>query len=169
MDARRLQKGLAVAVPAVVFGFLVAAQWSTFAIPGSRDVALRYIGPLSAAITRLEQEQTTLKAQLADVRRKLDELQQAGASQSGSAKDLATRIDDLKASAGLTDVTGEGVLVTLAVPRPSVAGEDRRPCLAPDLTDIVNVAWRGGARAVAINGECIVGSSSDECSCTRMR
>jgi uncharacterized protein YlxW (UPF0749 family) len=164
MDARTLQKGLAVAVPAIVFGFLVAAQWSTLAAPGSRDIGIRYIDPLTATIDGLQGEQTALKAQLADVRGKLDELQKAAARQSGSVKDLAGRIDELKSSAGLTEVSGDGILVTLDATRPAIgAADERRPCFAPDLTDIVNVAWRGGAQAVAINGERVVGSSSVYC------
>jgi len=164
MDARTVQKGLAIAVPAVVFGFLVAAQWSTLAAPGSRDVSIRYIDPLSATVDRLQGDQTVLKAQLADVRGKLDELQKAAAEQNGSVQDLAGRIDDLKASAGLTEVSGDGVLVTLDAPRPATgAADERLPCYAPDLTDLVNAAWRGGAQAVAINGERVVGSSSIYC------
>lgn len=164
MDARSVQKGLAVTVPAVVFGFLVAVQWSTFAAPGSRDVGIRYIDPLSETVTRLQTEQTALKAQLADARSKLDELQRAGSAQSGSEKDLAAQVEDLRESAGLTEASGEGVVVTLDAARPTTGpAEERRPCLAPDLTDIVNAAWRGGARAAAINGERLVASSSVYC------
>ena len=36
-------------------------------------------------------------------------------------------------------------------------------CHNTDLTDIVNQAWRGGATAIAINDERIVGSSSIYC------
>lgn len=164
MDTRSVQKGLAVTIPAVVFGLLVAAQWSTFAAPGSRDVGIRYIDPLSETVARLQTEQTGLKAQLADARSKLDELQRAGSAQSGSEKELAAQIEDLRASAGLTEVSGEGVLVTIDATRPTTgAAEERRPCFAPDLTDVVNAAWRGGARAAAINGERIVASSSVYC------
>ncbi len=164
MDARALQKGLALAVPALVFGFLVATQWGTLAAPGSQDVTIRYIDPLSETTGRLRDEQTALKAELADVRTKLDDLQRSAATQSGSARRLAGRIEALKTSAGLAEARGEGIIVTLE-PRPAAANvpEDRRPCLAPDLTDVVNAAWRGGAVAVAINGERLVASSSAYC------
>ncbi len=163
MDARALQKGLALAVPALVFGFLVAAQWGTLAAPGSQDVTIRYIDPLSETIARLRDEQSALKAELADVRTKLDDLQRSAATQSGAARRLAGRIDALKTSAGLAEARGEGITVTLD-PKPAAnVPEERRPCFAPDLTDVVNAVWRGGAVAVAINGERLVASSSVYC------
>ncbi len=163
-DTRDLQKGLALMLPALLFGFLVAAQWSTLAAPGTHDVAIRYIDPLSTTVDRMQDEQAALKTQLAEVRNKLDEVQRAASRQSGAAKDLQARIDDLKQSAGLSEARGEGVVVTVDAVRAPGAKEPERPvCLAPDLTDIVNVAWRAGARAVAINGERIVAASSVYC------
>lgn len=151
-------------LPALLFGFFVATQWSTFALPGSQDVAIRYIDPLSGTVTRLQDEQTSLKAQLAEVRGKFDEVQRAASAQSGAVKDIQARIDDLRASAGLTEARGEGVVVTLDIGKPPGAKEqERQVCLAPDLTDVVNAAWHGGARAVAINTERIVSSSSVYC------
>lgn len=162
-DARALQKGLALATPALVFGFLVAAQWGTLAAPASQSVTLRYIDPLSETIVRLQDEQAALKAELVDVRAKLDDLQRSATTQSDAARRIAGRIDRLKTSAGLAQASGEGVTITLD-PKPLAnVPADRQPCLAPDLTDIVNAAWHGGAVAVAINDERMVASSSAYC------
>jgi uncharacterized protein YlxW (UPF0749 family) len=163
-DTRALQKGLALVPAAIFFGFLVATQWSTLADPASRDVSIRYIDPLSGTVGRLQDEQSTLKAQLAEIRGKLDEVQRAASTQSGVAKDVQAHIDELRASAGLSEARGEGVVVMLDAVRAAGAKEPERPvCLAPDLTDIVNATWRGGATAVAINGERLVASSSVYC------
>ena len=53
-DARALQKALVLTVPAIVFGFLVATQWATYAAPSFREVDIRYISPLSGSVTRLQ-------------------------------------------------------------------------------------------------------------------
>ena len=161
-DTRTLQKGLVLALPAVVFGFFVATQWATFAVPATRDVEIRYIDPLGATVTTLQNEQAELRSQLGDIRAKLDDLQRASGEQSGSVRDLQTKIDDLRTTAGLTEVRGEGVQVTLDS-RPGTGADVRPPCFAPDLTDIVNAAWRGGATAVSIAGERVVSSSSVYC------
>lgn len=163
-DWRSMQKGAALMLPALLFGFLVAAQWSTLAAPGIHDVGIRYIDPLSTTVDQLQSEQSALKAQLAEVRDKLDDVQRAASRQSGAAKDLQARIDDLKQSAGLTEARGEGVVVTIDTVRaPGVKEPERPVCLAPDLTDVVNVVWRAGARAVAIDDERVVASSSVYC------
>lgn len=162
-DARTFQKGFVLLVPALLFGLLVAAQWGTFAGAERRDVAIRYVEPLHETATGLQGEQDTLKAQLADLRTQLDDLQRTAAAQSGATRDLQERLDELRGHAGLAPVSGEGLLVTLDQ-APSHAGAQERPaCFAPDLTDITNAAWRGGATAVSINGERVVGSSSVYC------
>jgi len=47
-------------------------------------------------------------AQLADLRAELDQIQTSASTQSGSAKDLQARIDELKLVAGLNERTGDG-------------------------------------------------------------
>jgi len=159
-----LQKGLALLVPALLFGFLVTAQWTTFAGPAPRDVAIRYVDPQTTAVADLQREQTELKSEIASLRDRLDEAQRRGATQVGISSDLRSRIADLRADSGLTALTGEGLMATLDAPSPSgSAATDRTPCLAPDLTDLLNAAWRGGARAIAVASERIVSTSSVYC------
>ncbi|MEK6619356.1 MAG: DUF881 domain-containing protein [Chloroflexota bacterium] len=164
-DARALRNGLVLLLlPALLFGFLVTAQWRTREGPEFQEVALRYTRPLSDSATKLQQEQDALKVQLADLRRRLDEVQRRAASQSEATTELIARIEDLRAQAGLTALKGEGIVVRLEPVRPAGSRDlERHTCHAPDLTDIVNAAWRGGARAIAINGERMVASSSIYC------
>lgn len=160
-ETRALQKGLALATPALLFGFLLAAQWATLAQPAAQDVGLRYVDPLAKTATRLQDEQAGLKRELAAAREELDALQRAASAQNATLRGLQSGIDELRAAAGLTAVSGEGVVVTLDLARASEQG--REACLATDLTDIVGAAWRGGAAAVAIDSERMVASSSVYC------
>lgn len=165
-QAAALQKAIALLVPALLFGFLVTAQWITFSGPSARDVEIRYIQPLAATVADLQTKQSDLKGQIAGLRDQLDAAQKRGASQVGLASDVRARVAELQASAGLTSLSGEGLIATLDVPRPqagSVAVAERPPCLAPDLTDVINAAWHAGARAVAVGPERIVASSSVYC------
>jgi uncharacterized protein YlxW (UPF0749 family) len=103
--------------------------------------------------------------QLADLRAELDQIQLSASTQSGAAKDIQARIDDLKTVAGLNERLGDGVEILLDDARGAAAAKDveKSICHNTDLTDIVNQAWRGGAEAIAINDERIVGSSSIYC------
>ena len=162
---RRISAPLVLMLPALLFGLLVSLQWRTQ--QERSELTVRYNAPLLDAATSLQHEQDGLKAQLADLRAQLDEIQRSAASQSTTSRDLQARIDELRSAAGLTDRTGDGVIITLDDARQSSvtqpANVDKSICHNTDLTDIVNTAWRGGAQAIAINDERIVGSSSVYC------
>jgi uncharacterized protein YlxW (UPF0749 family) len=160
----RFERSLVLLVPAILFGLLVTLQWRTQA--ERTALSVRYNAPLIDAAYALQHEQTDLKAQLAQLRARLDEIQRNASSQSGAAKELQTRLDELKGSAGLTPMTGDGVVVQLDDARNitvSARDVDKSICHATDLTDIINTAWKGGAQAIAVNDERVVNSSSVYC------
>jgi len=162
-ERTRLGHSLVLLLPALLFGLLVSVQWRTQS--ERNELTVRYNTPLLDAAKTLQNEQTALKLQLADLRAELDRIQGSASTQSGAAKDLQARIDQLKLVAGLNERTGDGVIISLDDARGSSAAKDieKSICHNTDLTDIVNQAWRGGAEAIAINEERIVGSSSIYC------
>jgi uncharacterized protein YlxW (UPF0749 family) len=162
-DRSRLAHSLVLLLPAVLFGLLVSVQWRTQS--ERNELTVRYNTPLLDAASALQKEQTALKAQLADLRAELDQIQASASTQTDAGKELQARIDELKKLAGLTERSGDGVIVTLDDARGAAAAKDveKSICHNTDLTDIVNQAWRGGAEAIAINDERIVGSSSIYC------
>ena len=147
----------------MLFGLLVSVQWRTQS--ERNELTVRYNTPLLDAAKTLQKEQDALKLQLAALRAELDQIQASASTQSGAARELQTRIDELKTVAGLNERTGDGVIVFLDDARGASAAKDieKSICHNTDLTDIVNQAWRGGATAIAINDERIVGSSSIYC------
>lgn len=162
-ERTRLSHSLVLLLPAVLFGLLVSVQWRTQS--ERNELTVRYNTPLLDAAKSLQKEQDLLKLQLAALRAELDQIQANASTQSGAAKELQTRIDELKTVAGLNERTGDGVIVFLDDARGASAAKDieKSICHNTDLTDIVNQAWRGGATAIAINDERIVGSSSIYC------
>src|SRR5256886_7412431 len=158
---QRLQHALALVLPAMLFGFLVTAQWQ-----GQQErsqIAVRYNAPLTDAAFALQNEQNDLKSQLQDLRAQLDQIQASAATQSGAAGDLEKRIADLKAQAGLSALSGDGVTVQLDdshTVAPGATNLDQAICHSTDLTDILNTAWRGGARAISVNAQRVVSRTS---------
>src|SRR5207247_3538893 len=91
----RLRHALALVLPAMLFGFLVTAQWQ-----GQQErsqIAVRYNAPLTDAAFALQKEQNDLKSQLQDLRAQLDQIQASAATQSGAASDVEKRLGELKA------------------------------------------------------------------------
>lgn len=164
-SGRRIAAPVALILPAVLFGLLVTMQWRTQA--DRSELTVRYNAPLLDAAHTLQNEQNDLKMQLAQLRARLDEIQRASSSQTTMAQELQARIDDLRRESGLTPRTGDGVLIELNDARPSgpiPAGDlDRAICHSTDITDIINAAWRGGAVALSVNDERVVGSTSVYC------
>src|SRR5882672_5784225 len=162
-ERRRLAHSLVLLLPAVLFGLLVSVQWRTQS--ERNELTVRYNTPLLDAAKTLQNEQNTLKIQLAELRAELDQIQTSAATQGGAAKDIQARIDQLKLVAGLSERSGDGVIITLDDARSASASKDieKSICHNTDLTDIVNQAWRGGAEAIAVNDERIVGSTSIYC------
>jgi uncharacterized protein YlxW (UPF0749 family) len=162
-ERARLSHSLVLLLPAVLFGLLVSVQWRTQS--ERNELTVRYNTPLLDAAKTLQTEQDTLKLQLAGLRAELDQIQASASTQSDAAKDIQARIDELKTVAGLNERTGDGVIIFLDDARGASAAKDieKSICHNTDLTDIVNQAWRGGATAIAINDERIVGSSSIYC------
>ena len=145
--SRRLPASLVLVLPALLFGLLVTMQWRTQT--DRNDLTVRYNAPLLDAAQSLQNEQNTLKDDLAKLRAELDDIQRSSSSQGALAQDLQTRIDDLRTAVGLTERTGKGVTITLDDAR-SAAGiapsdVDRAICHSTDLTDLINAARRGGA------------------------
>ncbi|HEY3218513.1 MAG TPA: DUF881 domain-containing protein [Candidatus Limnocylindria bacterium] len=164
--SRRLSAPIVLIFPALFFGLLVSLQWRTQ--QERSELTVRYNAPLLDAAHSLQNEQNGLRAQLADLRAQLDDIQRGAASQTSASRDLQARIDELRAAAGLTERIGDGVLITLDDARTTTPGQtnsnvDKSICHSTDLTDIVNAAWHGGAQSVAINGERVVGSTSVYC------
>ena len=162
-ERTRLTHSLVLLLPAVLFGLLVSVQWRTQA--ERNELTVRYNTPLLDAAKTLQNEQNALKVTLAELRADLDQIQTSASTQSDAAKDLQSRIDGLKTVAGLNERAGDGVEIILDDARGAAAAKDveKSICHNTDLTDIVNQAWRGGAEAIAINDERIVGSSSIYC------
>lgn len=162
---RRLSVPLVLVLPALLFGLIVTLQWRTQS--ERSELTVRYNAPLLDAANSLQNEQNTLKAQLADLRAQLDDIQKGSATQSTASRDLQARVEELRAAAGLTEKAGDGVVVTLddsrSVSPIQQSNVDKAICHSTDLEDIVNTAWHGGATAIAVNDERVVGSSSIYC------
>ena len=158
----RATYGLVLLVPALVLGVLVAAQWQTRA--GRTPLASRYQLQLAEAASTFQDEQAKLKTEVVRLRAELDAVTAQSAAFGGRSAALKADLDRLRAFSGLTPVSGAGITVTLDDGRVPATAPTRTIELAivhsSDITDVFNTAWKGGAEAIALNGERITGSSA---------
>lgn len=117
---------------------------------GSLDLQDSY-SKLSVEVTKLREDNT--------------KLQNAMASRNNQSKVLNDSLQESKLFAGLTDVEGPGVTVTLTDSQKenTAFAQIDRIIHDVDVLKVVNELWASGAEAIEVNGHRVVGSTSFRC------
>jgi uncharacterized protein YlxW (UPF0749 family) len=136
----------AIAVAALVFGFLLTAQLRSALAPPSDRVGRN--AQLVATVQRLEADNASNRRHVADLRAQIAALEQQAAARSDASRRLAEQVDDLRARAGLTQLKGPGLTLTLADGK---GGAGARVGYQ-DVEDAVLTLFAGGAEGVAVDG-----------------
>jgi uncharacterized protein YlxW (UPF0749 family) len=90
-------------------------------------------------------------------------LQNAMGDTNKNASVLNESLQQLKMFAGLTDVKGPGITITLTDSRKKSLIEADQIIHDYDVLHVVNELWAAGAEAIEVNGNRIVGSTSIRC------
>lgn len=122
---------------------------------------------VESTVDKLEADQTDLKRQIAEARAQLDQIQADSAQQKEQLSEVTSQIAAERITAGLVPLQGQGVIAifqdstTAAIPQ----GEDPNNYILHDymLRDVVNTLWAGGAEAISLNGERILGATPLYC------
>lgn len=152
---------LSIGVALAITGFVAAAQWNSGVARQRYTTSAQQV--LAAQVVALEQEQKTLREQLAGVERQVQDFQSATAGSQTALAQLNRQLASARLAAGLTKVGGPGVIIEIAdSKRPVAAGANPSSyiVLVDDLRDIVAALWASGAEAITVNGERLVSTSS---------
>ena len=140
-------------------GLFITAQWRTKTLRASDDV-IPYVSLVNTR-DKLTSEQANLKKQISEFQEKIKDDQEKLKKQSQSKK-AVEEVEQYKNNLGLTERSGDGVVITLDDSHSTPANSDSITHAA-DLRDIVNLLWGAGAEAISINGERIVVNTSIDC------
>jgi uncharacterized protein YlxW (UPF0749 family) len=158
---REQRTGLVLPAILLVLGVLVTAaivqeRAEEERLPGQAQELVDLVRIRRAAIE-------DLAAQVRTLGQRLEEAQDQQAAGSARVRAVVTRIDRLRAPAGLAAVEGPGVVIELAdssqVPRTRGELTDLR-IQDVDLQLVVNALWEAGAEAVAVNGRRVVATTA---------
>lgn len=113
----------------------------------------------SAEVTRLNGQVTRLNAEVDQLTDAVDDKR---------VDRLRARAEGLRAPAGLEPITGAGVTVTLSDAPEAVINSSTRPLRLlvvhqQDIQAVVNAMWRGGAQAIAVQGQRLVSTTGIKC------
>jgi uncharacterized protein YlxW (UPF0749 family) len=138
----------AIAISALVLGFLLSAQVRSALAPASDRIGRN--SQLVTTVNRLKADNVAERRRVADLRAEIATLELAAAQRSDGGRG-AEQVGDLRARAALTPLHGPGVVLTLADGKGPAASKIG----VLDVQDAVTTLFAGGAEGVAVNGSRI--------------
>lgn len=149
-----------------VLGFLVAVAFNT--ARGMAEARPERATDLAGVVRDLEMQRVDLESRLGELRDRMDSYDRQAALDAGVSDSYTQELNDVREAAGLTDVTGEGLRITLSDANDVPAGSDPNDYVIhdTDVSTFVNALFVGGAQAVDVNGERVVASTPIRCAGT---
>lgn len=140
---RRPRNQLTLAAVALILGFLVVVQLRA----QSTDATLNTLSAteLTQLVANLNARNDELRTEISALQRSATDLGSGQSSGEASLEQLRSDLDRIRAWAGVTPVTGQGVSITVSGPITGDAVED-----------LLNELRNAGAEALAVNGTRIV-------------
>lgn len=139
-------------------GLLITAQWKTKTARVSNPV-VPYVA-LEETRTNLIREQTELKKQIEELQNTIN-ADEAQLKTQTMNRGQIEELEKYKEPAGLTEIKGRGVKITIDDSKKS--SEVNAITHAADLRDLVNFLWSIKAKAISINDERVVFTTSIDC------
>lgn len=143
----------------IVIGIFFTFQWRT---PYTRatDPIVNYVS-LVQTKEKLVEQQKDLKQQIESLNKQSSEAQKVLKQYSGS-KEKVDEVEKDEIKIGLTQVKGSGVIINLSDANQEITSA-KSIAHAADLRDVINFLWGLGAKAISINNERVVFSTSIDC------
>lgn len=144
----------AITAVSVVLGVMIVVQFRMTQEIAGNNVRLQRTEDLSTKLSDMEKQNDALQKEL-------------NAIKTGSHSDeVQSNIEKLRYAAGLTAVKGQGVTVTIEDSRaPVKSGENANLYLIhdEDMLKVINELRAGGAEAISINDQRLVGTTEIRC------
>ena len=148
------QYSLALTAICVILGVIIGVQVNTVKQQRMTTENQR-LSEASIALNQMQAERDALLKQNETLEKTLKEYQEGN---------FGGEMEQLLTFAGLTEVSGEGVTVTMNDSSSKGSGDMNAYLVhAEDLLSVVNELYAAGAKAVSINGQRMVGGSAISC------
>ncbi|MCL5795845.1 MAG: DUF881 domain-containing protein [Patescibacteria group bacterium] len=151
---------IALIIIGIGIGLFFSAQWKT--------KQTRVSDPLSPYLSLqdtkddLTREQESLKSEIDNLQDKIKE-EESKLKKYNSNKDKLDELEKDRKLIGLTEIKGEGVVITMDDSNSLLSTGAESIAHAADLRDLTNFLWGLGAQAIEINNERVVFPTSIDC------
>ncbi|MDI3476608.1 MAG: hypothetical protein PWQ59_133 [Thermoanaerobacterium sp.] len=151
---------ISIAFVCIVLGIMISTQFKN--VKNSDNLTVQRAEELTNKLKQVQKERDELKNQINDLESKISSYENSAAKTSTVTKSLKDDLDKYKELAGLSDVEGPGVIVTINDSDKQLQpGDDQNSFLVhdEDLLNIVNELRAAGAEAISINDQRLVATS----------
>ncbi|MBM7583302.1 uncharacterized protein YlxW (UPF0749 family) [Caldicoprobacter guelmensis] len=157
---KSLSAQLSITLVSLILGLALAAQFKNVQRVGG-SVSLQRTQELTQQVQRLRQENEALEARIEEYEKRIREFENAVQSEGESNRLIYEELERTRMLAGLVDLQGPGVVVTVDVKYVGEWGQDAivQNVRYDDLLKLVNELNAAGAEAIAINGERVIATT----------
>ncbi|WP_231686866.1 DUF881 domain-containing protein [Bacillus sp. JCM 19034] len=144
----------------LVIGFMIAIQFQTTKEPNIRDT--RDIRELRAEVLAEQEKRQDLEQELEQIQSLIEQYEQSAENVGGEVVTvLENQIEEMRAEAGLTEITGGGIEITIrSLYNDQYVGHDRFMPSSEVFRFLINELNIYGAKEIAVGNERIITTSA---------
>jgi uncharacterized protein YlxW (UPF0749 family) len=153
----------------LILGVMLSVQVrSVLKINQASNKQQKNLQDISTSLALAEKENREISAQLKDREQKLSNYEKSASKNNALINIMKSDLDNIKTMAGLVDVRGKGVTVTIDDSKSNDPNSDALDLVAHDFTllEVVNDLRASGAECISINDERLVATSEIRCAGT---
>ena len=151
-----------IALALFIFSFVIAAQLNTVGNTNIISEGMRE-ADLLRELQTMKEEYETLKEQYNESQEIVEEYKTSSSSNDTLIASMKSQLETANVLAGLTNVKGEGVVVTLKDSMDTEVSIEAGLVHDTDLTAIVTELKSAGAEAISINGQRVISTTAIRC------
>lgn len=151
-----------IALALFIFSFVIAAQLNTVGNTNIISEGMRE-ADLLRELQNMKEEYETLKEQYEESQEIVEEYKTSSSSNDALIASMQSELEKANVLAGLVDVRGEGVVITLKDSTDTEISLEAGLVHDTDLTAIVTELKAAGAEAISINGQRVIATTAIRC------
>ncbi len=158
----KIKNQIAIGIVCVFLGIIIAMQYKVFQVSLSGgDSLFKKQTDLTNELFVLREEKDQLNSELNDVRTKLQEIEESASTDNAIIKNLKDDVREYEILAGMTDVVGQGIVITIDNPPNDQSGLTDVSVVNEydEIVKLVNDLNAAGAEAISINEQRVIAIS----------
>lgn len=158
MDKTKIAVSITIGIMSFMMIYVMLIQFNIIKEYDGEEIELMRETELKDTLASYKEKHEEINNQIIDTNTKIEEYQKNEKSKEDAIALLEEEVEQKNMLLGITDVQGEGIIITMSNPS-DYTEEDSRPISASDLVMLINELRMAGAEAISINGQRIIAKS----------